>query len=562
MAMLSRSANLLRLLCTGILTGWLFFSLQAGESYSQPLPAIDHKAGKENDFLIYYRKRVVEIVVTGFRKKDGTAIDVVHGTGFVASAAGEVITAGHVIEFANSDEYVVRVQVYLHDGHHHVDVLEGVPKSYQISKFGDIGLFKIKSDGVPDFSHVCIDKGDPKLRPSNLVTVATTRYLSGKYDEADFTVTPGRHIAHPVGPGNMYQYIGIEFGFQNSMSGGAVIRDSDDKVIGVISNTLTQDGRELQGDSYVSLLRAATDIGIQSIAECEPEIPGEKDLQRTKSQKEFMSGTCEGTVAWVPDGIGGEYWYFAESANYKLSRKDLPKCVGGNDGDKLLRFVINHNTDGKCSRGNDACGFATGIPTFYGVQVVPIINEGEEGVVEQGTWLYKNSVLLARSSRGGFYTPADQSMPKPESLEGVGPNDFNTALHEASTAVSTRQENSCGRNFKPQECADVLGVKKLEQKLGLKRPWQGYTRKDHNPQSTLQAAGEAKWRVRSDWISAGKDLQVKNWILRYMGTVKNRSLRPVDFSFCIPPQWKEFYLRTFSPERCAESKLIHVFVSN
>jgi hypothetical protein len=239
----------------------------------------------------------------------------------------------------------------------------------------------------------------------------------------------------------------------------------------------------------------------------------------------------------------------------------MPDCPGGNEGDKSLHLAVNHSTAGKCHRGRNACSFGAGLATYYGVQLVPVIEEGEGGTVLTQTWLYKSAVLFARRPDGSFYTPADRAMPTPIKTDGSSPSDFDEAIHDAVSGISNREANSCTKKIDANACSDLLAISKFEEGLGTERPWQGYPRKDNAAESTLETGGKLIWRVPSDWLNAGKK-QVKNWILRYRGTNEVQSPSPVDFSFCISPQWKEFYLRVFSPERCQEPELIHVFVSD
>ncbi len=100
--------------------------------------------------------------------------------------------------------------------------------------------------------------------------------------------------------------------------------------------------------------------------------------------------------------------------------------------------------------------------------------------------------------------------------------------------------------------------------MKLRQSWHGFVRNQANAESTLKLA-EQYWIVRDGWLRKGddpaaNDIQLKNWILRYRGTTDTQSLIPVDFNFCIQPEWVEFYLRTFSPERGVEPELIHAYI--
>jgi hypothetical protein len=100
--------------------------------------------------------------------------------------------------------------------------------------------------------------------------------------------------------------------------------------------------------------------------------------------------------------------------------------------------------------------------------------------------------------------------------------------------------------------------------MRLARSWHGFTRTDSSSESTLNI-GKPYWIVRDGWLRKGNDphgndIQIKNWMLRYEGTTDTQTSKPVDFNFCIQPEWGEFYLRTFSPERDVEPALVHAYI--
>lgn len=283
------------------------------------------------------------------------------------------------------------------------------------------------------------------------------------------------------------------------------------------------------------------------------------------SQKDFMAGTCEGTIAWHRDD--GEYWVFPLSGeDYVLERKDmsLDVCVCGKTRDarrRSLVFTINHSTRQNCKSVDNFCSLPVTSKTFYGVQIVPIVKQGKAGDVATQVWLQKSNVLFARTSSGAFYTPVDHGMPNAQTAPGFTPKDFNDAIKSARVYPFTHEITSCNKRLSVDECLDLAAMKTFSRELDLTRPWHGFPRGDGKSRSTLLTGGKEIWRVPDDWIDAGKK-QVLNWLLRYAGTRDTKSANPVDFKFCVFPQWKEFYLRTFSPERCVTPQLIHVYIKD
>ena len=543
--------------------------LPMSDSYAQQLPPQFRSPSMSAKLENFYRNRLVEIVVSG-KKVDGTALEDVHGVGFVISPQGEVITAGHVIERATKPtEYAVKVTIYLHEDKFHVDPMDVATDTYKISNHADIGRLKIKSDGAQQFDYMCTDKSAAHLSPNDAVTIVTSTFLGGDDKQVNFQLLPGRRIDHSEGPADMYKYIGVNLQFQKSNSGGAVVREFDNKVIGVISKSLTQaDGKEIPDESYANLLWDASDI-LDDTTQCDPYYPDYPDnvkINPLGSQKDFMSGTCEGTIAWKRDG--GEYWVFPDSGkNYVLEREDmrsLDVSVCGTAGDarrRSLHFTINHSTSHGCKSVDNFCSLPITSETFYGVQIVPVFKQGTEGNVATQVWLQKSNVLFARTASGAFYTPTDRGMPNAQTAPGFAPQDFDDAIKIAGEASATRENNSCGRNLGADECLDLQAMKNFSDHLDLKRPWHGFARRDSKSQSTILAGGKEIWRVPEPWLDAGKN-QVLNWILRYRGTNDAQSPSPVDFSFCVFPQWTEFYLQIFSPERCVNTQIIHVYIKD
>ena len=534
----------------------------AGPGHAQVVQAILHKASNSSELMSYYRERLVEIRITATKKSSGEEVTV-FGTGFLVSADGIVVTARHVIEPALSPDYKITrpdaVQILLHSGYSTVK-LKWVadPVSNQLSKRADIGLFKVNSEGGQPFKYMCMDLSDPNARPDEKVTMASFRRLGNPYYQTDLTFTPGISITHLAGPGDMFRYWGLAQPIAPSMSGGAVVREQTDHVVAVMSNVLAQDGQELAGENYANLLQSATDIGLEAIAPCPPYVPDGLDFQSPQSQQEFMSGSCEGTLAWVPDGLNAQHWVFANSGNYSMRRKDLPACKRGGAGWRSVHLVLNNSTRGACPAGDLSSPASTGGQSFFGVQLVPVVRDGDEDTVDQETWLYRNANLFARRPNGTFFTPVVRKPREPEIVTSFPPSAFNQATRDAA-AILSRSMKGC-QSISAQECADILALKTFDQAAGLRRPWHGFLQSASRAESTLRLAGEPPWLVRDDWLNKAKNLQVKNWILRYKSTAALTSANPVDLSFCIQPEWKELYLRAFSPAGGVKPELIHVFI--
>jgi hypothetical protein len=518
-------------------------------SATQSIRTVLHKKSNLSELKAYYDERLVEIQFDVTDQASGQPLHV-FGTGFIVSPDGTVVTARHVIEPLRSSHYVVQgpVKVFLHEGHRKIQ-MEGVGGTYRISSLADIGVFQIHSD--QDFEYLCIDAQPRRIGPNDKVTMTSTRYLGFPLFATDQTFTEHVPITHPTGPGDMSQFFAVAQPIDDSMSGGAVVSEQDDKVIGVMSTVLLRDGKPVPGENYVNLLQSAPDLGLQGIPQCKPAIPGEKDLKMVSSQKEFMAHTCNGIMAWIPDGPNGEYWVFPTYGNYSLRRKDLSACPRGAPGSKLVRMVINHVAT-VCS--GTVCALA-GERTFYGVQVVPVMKEGEETSVDQQTWLYKNSALFYRRPDGSFFSPPDSNPTAPQVLGATPPSKYNQVSSQSFEA-----HRQCPVSASSNQCEVVFAIKSFTSNLGLQRPWHGFVSKKRDAQSTFTPSIEGAWLVRSDWLSAAKDLQVKNWILRYTRTSKTESNHPLDFSFCVDPEWSEFFLRAFSPESCDTSEPLHVFL--
>jgi type II secretory pathway pseudopilin PulG len=360
----------------------------------------------------------------------------------------------------------------------------------------------------------------------------------------------------------MFRYIGLAVPIVASMSGGAVVREQTDHVIAVMSNVLAQDNNEQPGENYANLLQSATDIGLNAISPCPPAVPDGLDIRQAKSQKEFMSGTCEGTLAWIPDGPSSEHWIFAQSGNYSLRRQDFPACKLG-AGWKDVHVVLNSSSAGICENRPSSL-ISANTQTFYGVQLVPVFRDGTENTVDQKTWLYRNASLFSRRTNGAFFTPSERNPVNPQVADAIPPSKFNDVMNVAGATLGGSTAGC--RSISAEACSDIVAVNAFTRALKLRQSWHGFVRRTPNAESTLKVA-QQYWTVRDGWLRKGfdpkgNDIQLKNWILRYRATTSQQSSNPVDFDFCIQPEWTGFYLRTFSPERGVEPELIHVYLSD
>ena len=175
-----------------------------------------------------------------------------------------------------------------------------------------------------------------------------------------------------------------------------------------------------------------------------------------------MANYCEGALAWIPGGPSGEHLVFAERGNYALRRKDLPACPYGRRQSKLVQMVINNNVMGACYHRVD-CGFSANATTFYGVQVVPTFTEGDEGAIDQQTWLYKNAILYRRNLNGSYFLPKDvRKVRQPEIRGGIPPSAFNEAI---KLSEANEQSKVCGEGMGLDECKDILALNTFNNKI-------------------------------------------------------------------------------------------------
>jgi hypothetical protein len=410
----------------------------------------------------------------------------------------------------------------------------------QVSKRDDIALFKVKTETDLRFqTHFCIDTDDPRGRISdpNLdlrkhpVVVAAWRHPDNKLQNYPITITDTSGPTLPDDRGNdlSERWVAKEQ-FHNSMSGGAILFDG--KVVGVVVSGLQDEstGRNIvTGANFISLLHLVDNsVDWRHRSEiCNPASAGDEFTEFARLS-DFLSGTEEGSLAWVfPSGIR-PYWALDKGHDYYLRRRDLDACSEAK-ADLQARFVLNHFS--RCARADVEAA------TFYGVQVVPIIKEDEAPIPE--VWLFRNANLLMRRRSGEFYVP--EPLNDPQDLDG---NLFNEVIKEVWLQSPEKPLQECGAQLDESQCRDLASVEVLEKYFG--RRWHGFTRRSPDARSTVWGT---KWIVPQKWF--GDTATVKNFILRYRGTDSPFSFAPVNFAVCVPPNWSGMRIRTFSPERCA-----------
>ena len=512
----------------------------------------------------YYRDRLLQISITMYsieKQKN----EVFLGTGFLVHPDGYALSARHVFaplkDKQNFEPVKDGVQIRNANGADFIS-LDLVPNTLMLSETSDTALFRVETKTKqPINRYMCVELDEAKVATAGSVTAVSWLNLSGAGGWTPNVANDS--IAQANGPGDNFEYWGLSKQFVGSMSGGAILQN--DRVVGVISNSLYFNGKTIEGGNYANLIRFATDLGLQQAraAKCGSIVPHERAMQRFADQKQYMSSTCEGTLAWVSARFGTVHWSLPLDGNYRLRRKDLAcdpsvcRCTG-ESAVKTIRFVVNHSVaqtssvtcDSDASLQNNA-----GEAMFYGAQVVPIFDSGQVENVDEETWLYRNPAFYRRNSNGAFFTP------RTDSRLSLGvrrkPSAFNAAL-----AASENASGQCVKALSRLECDDIYAITRFDEAFKLSWPWHGYPRKTHAPRSTLNVEDLGQiWTVQSSWIK-DQDLQVKNWILRYRVTNQSVTNNPVTFAFCVDERWKGFFLRSFSPERAIRGKPAHIFIAD
>ena len=515
--------------------------------------------GNRNALADYVRERLLKIEITARdkrTKKDVTS----YGTGFLVSTEGHAITAAHVLEpyfdvahfeFVPNAKTPKSVKIQKARGESFAPLQIDTSFRPQISPGSDIALFKVKTETDLKYqTHLCVDVSDPRPRISDSrlrsqnhpVSVAAWRQADGQLQSYPITITQTAGPTLPGAPGNglSERWVAKEQ-FHNSMSGGAVLLDG--KVVGVVVAGLQdqQTGDDIAtAANYVSLLHFA-EIDWRHRSEiCDPTSSGAKYTEFVDLSA-FLGGTAEGSLAWVSPQGAKRYWALDKGHDFVLRRSDLgcrsrSECACSasemEQSGAEMRFVLNHFS--KCTTSNTDLE----APTFYGVQVVPIIKEDETPTPE--VWPFRNADLLMRDRSGTFYMPGP--LDDPEYLDGTM---FNRELDKIFQDSINLPLQKCGPALSIKQCKDLDSIEKLETLLG--RRWHGFTREGPDVRSTVWAT---RWMVPPSWF--GTTATVKNFILRYTGTDSPNSQAPVDFAVCVPTYWSGVRIKVFSPERrCA-----------
>jgi hypothetical protein len=499
----------------------------------------------------YYQDRLLRITVTFVSKTTQSEIDK-YGTGFLVSSDGDVITARHVLDLGPDFE-TETIKLQRTDGEAGVLELQPVPNQYKLSEMSDIARFRVKyANGNAPEKYMCLELDQNSIRDSGPVDAFSWRFFGGS---DGWRFMPERNeirLAH--GPGQDYEYWGLEKAIDRSQSGGAVIQDG--KVVAVLSNSLTENGKTIAGGNFANPLRYASDLGLSSIKKCPTAVPNQVSNRQYPTQRAFYLQTCEGTLAWA-NTPEASHWSFPRAGNYQIPRESLqcnPKVCNcsGDDPPKTVRLVLNHVGGPQCSRPDSP----TITKTFYGLQVFPIFSRFSKNTSEAETWFFRTPTLYQRNTNGLFSNLRWGARPIPIALK---PSEFATSLEKAYAIYSSPQRG-CAANVTESECADIKAIAMLNSAFYLSARWQGFPADKPMARSTLWPEGHGKlWRFPDDWLQE-QDKQLKNWILRYSAPGNPGTSNPVDASFCLPSEWSEFYVRRFSPDRGVFPESFHVYV--
>lgn len=508
----------------------------------------------------WHQDRMVRIEYT-VQEKTTAKERVVRGTGFFVASEGYALTARHVLEPALSEEYYQTspiVAIHVKDGApRHLMV---VPEFTRLSTFGDVALFKVDSNAPLDY--LCVERDESLLVLGSKVTVAAWRYYEDRSVPWLFSYHPNEMINQRHGPGNLFEYSAISQQVERSMSGGPVLRNG--RVVAVISRALIDTTGHVTGDgNYAYLVRYAKDTGWDGRAtQCGRPINDEIDFLPNQPPENFVSSTCEGSIAWARDGSSPGLFGFPDSGNYRMRRRELTcdtdvcKNCTGPKSPKSVRFVINHNSSAplSCNAGPIPSELV-GKRSAFGAQVVPIFRNSASLSIRPETWFYRNVRLLRRNASGQFNAVTDGPL-KGRSL--ITPKQFTEITRSSGRNRSTSQ-HQC-QNIPKQECDDIYAIRDFDRSVEANMQWHGYARKDAHPRSTLFGLEAREGWALTDDLLAVQNLHVKNWILRYELTQAASS--PVDFAFCINSDWDGFVARSFSSERRLESNTVRIFLDD
>ncbi|WP_029584701.1 serine protease [Bradyrhizobium sp. URHD0069] len=530
-------------------------------AYAQHIPEILYHKDRAAKLQDFFRDRLLQISYEVTEKSTGRS-KIVRGTGFVISPEGWALTAAHVFEPAFSDAYEQKKEVIAQQANggsvENVSVIQG---SIIFSKTADVALFRVANPSGADLEkYFCVERSENRLVAGSKVTIAAWRYYKPERDRENWYLQyyPSKDVEQRNGPGNLFEYLGFSQEFHNSMSGGAVIQNG--KVVAVISNALMDNGRPIADGNYAYPLRYAKDVQWDGRAfDCGRAISGEIDFVRKATYENFSTETCEGSLAWIPDGTTREFYSFPKNATYRLGRQ-LLSCdpllcsCSGPKPDKTVRLVINHrspNQNEPSCRAEAISSHFVGQRTYYGAQVIPIFLDHALAHVTPQTWFFRNASLLRRSMSGKFDRTTAGSSAHWE-WSPIGPTGFNKITRESGRAA----QQKC-LNLSTDECKDIAALKYFDKETETDMQWHGYPRPSLNPKSTLFGLRARElWAIPDPLLA--QNLHLKNWILRFGTTTNASSANLVDFAFCVNADWDRFVVRTFAPERSIEPTQVEV----
>jgi hypothetical protein len=480
------------------------------------------------------------------------------GTGFLISKGGYAITARHVLEAAldyeQHDIYNFKIE-YAEGGHYGTGVLD--TDVTRQSETADITTFRIsKQTGQPFGHYFCVEKTNTisSAKKADLITLQFYNRVPSSWEITNKQIT----VEQQHGPPGLFDYWAFSEPFENSMSGGAVLLKG--RVIAVVSNSLNREEKPNPGSNYANLLRYAGDTGWRDRADdCQDTIPEPQSFVPFRGLESFMSGTCEGTLAFIKNTK--QYWALPTRGNYEIRTRDLARCDPSacegacTPSSKTIRMVVNHSIASKQASCKNGASLATGVQTFYGAQVIPLFNPQTQDTQTYQAWLFRSRQLYRRSANGSFgaLTQGEKRVSFP-----MPPSKYNEITMQEVRSRSYRPPHCSGMSS--AQCEDFTGIDYFDSQTNRLLQWHGYVRQTSDPISTLGVGlTRYAWTVPQNWLPLAT--QVKNYILPYQATPKPRSENPVDFAFCVDSSWDGFLVRAFSPERNIQSHEFHVYLT-
>lgn len=545
------------------LVGFCLLLCTGSGVHCQPIAPMLHDPDSLGKLQGYFRDRLLQIAVTVISKSHQTE-EVKYGTGFLVSPDGYAITARHVLE-PGADYDVLGYKIQKAEGASGLVELDLVSDDYRLSNIADVALFRVKyKNGFTPEKYMCVEFDENNVRDRGKVDVVSWRFFAG--GQGWTFVSPQEYtIMQANGPNRNFEYWGLDKPIDRSMSGGPVLQN--DRVVAVISNTLSENGAPIAGGNYANPLRYASDLGLSGRAKkCSSAVPDEVNVLRHSSRENFYRETCEGTPAWAQKS-NGYHWSLPRSGNYRVSRDDLscdPKTCfcDGERPDKSIRLVFNHVGAPNGRANGRVCPSVarTASKTFYGLQVFPVFYDSTTGTNEPSLWLFRTRSLYERKADGSFM---NSGWGKEAKSVYMSPSEYNDALTDAYEMYQSEMSGSC-RAIPPQVCSDIRAVSKFNKvvrsaSVGL-TSFHGYPDAGAQSKSTLSPLGRGRlWRTPDDWRGV-QNKELKNFIIRYTPSDEPKTAAPVDVTFCVAASWKEFYFRAFSPDRGVWPSSYHVYL--